>query len=60
MDVNTIVILFPFHDKIIIEREGRGGLKMQLQEIMFIGEEDPEKGYTAQALGYSTFKKEIV
>lgn len=22
---------------------------------MFVGEEDPEKGYTAQALGYSIF-----
>jgi len=28
---------------------------MKLKEIMFIGEEDPEKGYTAQALGYSIF-----
>ena len=28
---------------------------MKLKEIMFVGEEDPEKGYTAQALGYSIF-----
>ena len=28
---------------------------MKLKEIMFVGEEDSEKGYTAQALGYSIF-----
>jgi len=28
---------------------------MKLKEIMFVGEEDPEKGYIAQALGYSIF-----
>ncbi|HCL89910.1 MAG TPA: 2-oxoisovalerate dehydrogenase [Candidatus Atribacteria bacterium] len=28
---------------------------MKLKEIMFVGEEDPEKGYTAQTLGYSIF-----
>ena len=28
---------------------------MKLKETMFVGEEDPEKGYTAQALGYSIF-----
>jgi hypothetical protein len=28
---------------------------MKLKEIMFVCEEDPEKGYTAQALGYSIF-----
>ncbi len=28
---------------------------MKLKEIIFIVEEDPEGGYTAQALGYSIF-----
>ena len=28
---------------------------MKLKEIMFVGEEDSETGYTAQALGYSIF-----
>ena len=31
---------------------------MKLKEIMFVGEEDPEKGYTAQALGYSIFTEQ--
>jgi len=32
-----------------------GGRGMKVKEIIFIVEEDLEKGYTAQALGYSIF-----